>query len=431
VETVVGPRSLVADVARLRGAGAAELRRYVQELCDRIDAVEPLLQAFVPEPDRARRLLASVAGDPSLRDTPLTGALVAVKDILNVDGLPTHAGSRLPAALFTGPQAAVVDRLRAAGALVAGKTVTAEFAVAAPGPTTNPHDVRHTPGGSSSGSAAAVAAGLVPLAIGTQTLGSVIRPAAYCGVVGFRPTWGAFPTEGVIPNAPSLDAVGLFTADVASAALAAAVLGGWDQSGGADRQPVLGVPDEAYLNLASPLAREAFAAHVERLRSAGFPVRQATLVDDLETMTRQVLVVNRYELAEVHRDWFAAYAARYRAQTADAIRHGQALSAAEYAAAQRWRSGYVERLTAMTAERGIDVWIAPAATGPAPRGLGSTGDPAMAVPFSLAGMPALSLPAPAPAGSTALPLGLQCAAAPGQDRPLLAAAALVERALRP
>jgi Asp-tRNA(Asn)/Glu-tRNA(Gln) amidotransferase A subunit family amidase len=314
---------------------------------------------------------------------------------------------------------------------VAGKTVTAEFAVAAPGPTTNPHDARHTPGGSSSGSAAAVAAGQVPLAIGTQTLGSVIRPAAYCGVVGFRPTWGAFPTAGVIPNAPSLDTVGVFTADVASAALAAAILGGWDEAAAEARQPVLGVPDEAYLSLASPLARDAFAAQVERLRAAGFGVRRATLVDDLEAMTRQVLVINRYELAQVHRDWFAGHATLYRAQTADAIRQGQALSAAEHAAAQRWRRGYVERLTSVTAEQGIDVWISPAATGPAPRGLGSTGDPAMAVPFSLAGMPALSLPAPAPAGSTALPLGLQCAAAPGQDRPLLAAAALVERALRP
>ncbi|MFD0348601.1 amidase family protein [Kitasatospora aburaviensis] len=123
--------------------------------------------------------------------------------------------------MLAGPQAVVVDRLRAAGALVAGKTVTAEFAGSAPGPTRNPHHPGHTPGGSSSGSAAAVAAGLVPLAIGTQTIGSVVRPAAYCGVVGFRPTFGRIPVDGVVPNAPSYDTLGLFTADLAGAALAA------------------------------------------------------------------------------------------------------------------------------------------------------------------------------------------------------------------
>lgn len=428
VDGLVRPRSLVVDVARLRGASAAELSGYVQQLCRRIDATQPLLQAFVPEPDRLARLSASVESG-GLAASPLAGAMLAVKDILNVDGLPTRAGSELRAELFAGPQAAVVDRLRAAGALVAGKTVTAEFAVAAPGPTTNPYDVRHTPGGSSSGSAAAVAAGLVPLALGTQTVGSVIRPAAYCGVVGFRPTWGTLPTDGVVPNAPSLDTVGLFAADVASAALAARVLCGWPDDPVADRQPVLGVPDEAYLSWASPLALDAFAAQVERLRAAGFAVRRATLVDDPEALTHHLLVINRYELAQVHRTWFTRYATRYRPQTAEAIRHGRTLSADDHAAALRWRRGYVERLTSVTGDRGIDVWVSPAATGPAPRGLGSTGDPAMSAPFSLAGMPALSLPAPAPARSTSLPLGLQCAALPGADRPLLAAAALIERVL--
>jgi Asp-tRNA(Asn)/Glu-tRNA(Gln) amidotransferase A subunit family amidase len=389
--------------------------------------VDGSVHAFVPEPDRAARLRASAA-EGTFTDTPLAGTLVAVKDIIGVDGLPTRAGSRLPAELFAGPQAAVVDRLRAAGALVAGKTVTAEFAVSAPGPTTNPHDVRHTPGGSSSGSAAAVATGMVPLALGTQTVGSVIRPAAFCGVVGFRPTWGTLPTEGVIPNAPSLDTVGLFTADVAGAALAAGILCGWADTAGEDLRPVLAVPDEAYLSCASPLARAAFAGHVQQLRVAGFAVRQATLVEDLEALTRAILVINRYELAQVHRPWFSRYSSGYRVQTADAVRHGQSLSADEYVAALAWRSRYVERLTTVTLEEGIDLWISPAATGPAPLGLDSTGDPAMSAPFSLAGMPALSLPAPG--RSAALPLGLQCAAVPGADRALIAGAARIESALQ-
>src|SRR5690606_13419755 len=132
------------------------------------------------------------------RYPPLYGALVGVKDVFHVDGFVTRAGSKLPPELFAGPEAVCVKRLREAGALIAGKTVTTEFAFFEPGPTRNPHNVAHTPGGSSSGSAAAVAAGMCNLALGTQTIGSVIRPAAYCGIIGFKPSLNRIPTEGLV-----------------------------------------------------------------------------------------------------------------------------------------------------------------------------------------------------------------------------------------
>ncbi|WP_374205528.1 amidase family protein [Streptomyces sioyaensis] len=204
--TLLGCRSLVQEAAALR-AGADDPVAAMHRSCDRIDDVDPQVRAFVPEAGRRTRLLEAArkraaagaceaAGRPALYGVP-----VGIKDIVHADGLPTRAGSALPPEVLGGPQATVVDRLCAAGALIAGKTVTAEFAVTAPGPTRNPHHLAHTPGGSSSGSAAAVAAGMVPLAIGTQTVGSMIRPAAYCGVVGFKPTYGRIPVAGVIPNA--------------------------------------------------------------------------------------------------------------------------------------------------------------------------------------------------------------------------------------
>ena len=167
---------------------------------------------------------------------------MGVKDIIRVDGFPTRAGSRLPPHLFAGPQAACVTALRRAGALVLGKTVTTEFAGFEPGPTANPHRPGHTPGGSSSGSAAAVAAGYCPLALGTQTIGSVIRPAAFCGIVGFKPSLGRIATAGLVDFSPAVDTVGIFTQDLAGMGSVAAVLcGEWRRRTEADK-PVLGVP---------------------------------------------------------------------------------------------------------------------------------------------------------------------------------------------
>src|SRR6266568_2466120 len=190
----VAPVSLVDTVAALR-AGHLDLHEHVDALLDRIEALDAVLLAVLPEPGCRERLHADAADllerypDPAGRP-PLFGALVGVKDVLRVDGLPTAGGSTLPVERLAGSESAAVRSLRAAGALPLGKTRTAEFAYAAPGPTRNPYDPGHTPGGSSHGSAAGVAAGFFPLALGTQTIGSIIRPAAFCGVAGFVPTYG-------------------------------------------------------------------------------------------------------------------------------------------------------------------------------------------------------------------------------------------------
>ncbi|WP_405776829.1 amidase [Streptomyces sp. NBC_00859] len=396
------------------------------------------IQAFVPEPARTERIAAETAAvtarwpDPADRP-PLFGVPVGIKDIIHVDALPTRAGSALPPEALAGRQAKVVDRLRAAGAVIAGKTVTAEFAVLAPGPTRNPQNPAHTPGGSSSGSAAAVAAGMVPLAVGTQTVGSVIRPAAYCGVTAFKPTYGRIPVDGVIANAPSFDTLGLFAADVAGLVPAvAAVCDNWRPYepgaapvGPSPVLPVLAVPEGPYLECAGAEALDVFATRVERLRAAGFAVRRIPVMADFEQIRAQLFTMNRYELARTHAEWFAEYGALYRPETARAIREGQAITEVEYTRAQRERVAFRDRMA--SAMDGIDLWITPSATGPAPVGLATTGSSVMCLPWSNAGLPSLTLPA-GHAGN-GLPLGIQCVGAAGNDERVLVWGAAVEAAL--
>jgi Asp-tRNA(Asn)/Glu-tRNA(Gln) amidotransferase A subunit family amidase len=407
------------------------LHAALDAVCGGIDAREPELQALVPEPGRRERLRREAAAllarfpRPESRP-PLFGVLVGVKDIVSVDGFATRAGSRLPPELFVGPEASCVTALRRAGALVLSKTVTTEFAYFEPGPTRNPHNPAHTPGGSSSGSAAAVAAGYCPLALGTQTIGSVIRPASYCGVVGFKPTFGRIPTDGVVPWSPSADHVGLFAPDVASVARAAAVLcAGWRAVAVAGR-PALGVPEGPYLRQAEPEALAVFEEQMRRLAAAGWQVRRVPALRDITPITERHRRMTIAEAASVHAAWFEAYGALYRPRTAAAIREGRDVPPEELAAARAGRLTLRAGLEGLMEAAGIDLWATPAATGPAPRGLDSTGNPAMSVPWTHAGMPALSLPAGTLGG---LPLGLQLTARAGQDEALLAWAAAVADAI--
>jgi len=343
---------------------------------------------------------------------------VGVKDIYRVDGFATGAGSQLPTELFAGDEAACVTRLRAAGALVLGKTVTTEFAYFEPGPTRNPHDLQHTPGGSSSGSAAAVAAGLCPLALGSQTIGSTIRPAAFCGVVGFKPSYGRIEPAGAIYVAPSLDHVGLFTQDVEGMMLAASALcEGW-QKVRVESLPVLGVPDGPYLEQA---AQQAFEEQLSRLAEAGYTVRRVNALGNIAEITESHLQLMAGEMARVHSQWYAEYGALYRPRTAAMIRRGQQVSDEELSAARAAQTGLRAELEALMAENGIDLWVCPAAKGAAPEGLASTGDPAMSFPWTFAGMPTISLPAGF--NAEGLPLGMQCVGALMDDERLLTWAA--------
>jgi Asp-tRNA(Asn)/Glu-tRNA(Gln) amidotransferase A subunit family amidase len=416
----------LADVARALRSGDRSAVEYATEVCNRLDEIEPDLRAFVPEPSRRKRLLDAASTlesrypDPANRG-PLYGIPMGAKDIIAVDGLPTEAGSDLPLDLLAEPEATVVTRLREAGALVCGKTHTTEFAYFEPAPTRNPHDRNHTPGGSSSGSAAAVAAGECPLTLGSQTIGSVIRPAAFCGVVGFKPSYGRVPTEGVIPVSPSLDHVGFFTTDVAGARVAARICcDDWLPAGpeSLDR-PTIGVPEGPYLDRASTAGLEAFEEGVAALDAAGYEVRRVPLLEDIETVAERHETLMAAEMAIAHgeRGWYPAYGDRYAETTAELIEAGRPASAGTIADARTGRKGTREAVVDRMRSEGIDVWVSPAAPGPAPEGIDDTGDPIMNLPWTHAGLPTLTVPAGTVEG---LPVGLQCVARPMDDERLLA-----------
>ena len=203
---------------------------------------------------------------------------VGIKDIFHVEGFATRAGSRLPPEVLAGEEGPAVAALKAAGALILGKTVSTEFAYFAPGPTRNPRNLEHTPGGSSSGSAAAVAAGLAPLALGSQTIGSTLRPAAYCGIAGYKPSYDRVPRDGIVPLAPSFDHVGIFAPDAAGVEAAARVLCRHWQAPGTGLharnprrpvRPVLGVPEGPHLERVEPAALARFRATCDRLSDGG------------------------------------------------------------------------------------------------------------------------------------------------------------------
>jgi len=433
-ETRAPALNIDASLPALAGAlrsGQLAVARYLAMLEFRFERLEPWVRAFMPEPDRFSRLRDEAAAlearwpAPAERP-PLFGVPVGVKDIMRVDGLPTTGGSQLPVEVLAGPESDCVTRLKQAGTLILGKTVSTEFAYFEPGPTRNPRDPAHTPGGSSSGSAAAVAAALCPLALGTQTIGSIIRPAAFCGVVGFKPSFGRISADGVIPLAPSLDHVGLFTSNVAGAALAASVmLGDWRPAPAAYR-PVLGVPDGPYLQHASAEALAHFETTLAQLERQGFTVVRVPTMLDFEQVRQRHNLIVAAEAAAVHADWFDRYRERYRPRTVDLIERGRAVSSSQLAEALAGREALRAELTGLMQAHTLDLWVAPAAPGPAPAGLGATGDPVMNLPWTHSGLPVLSLPAGAAEG---LPLGLQVAGRWRADEQLLAWGAALETAL--
>lgn len=409
---------------------AAGLRTGQLDLLDTLDvwwgrmaAVEPHLQAFISEDQRQPRLHVAAAAllaaypDANTRP-PLFGVPIGVKDIFHAAGFPTQAGSRLPAQRLAGPEAASVSRLKEAGALVMGKTVTTEFAYFEPGPTRNPHNLAHTPGGSSSGSAAAVAAGLVPLALGTQTIGSVIRPAAFCGIVGFKPSYNRIDPEGLLFFSPSADHVGLFTQDVAGMRLAAGQLcRGWQEISPPDR-PVLGIPADDYLQQASAEALALFEQQVAALQAAGYALERVPLFPDIAAINTRHRRLIAAEFAAEHAAWFAEFAHLYRPRTAALIQEGQRVPEEEVEESREGQSLLRQEIEHVMDVHGIDLWICPAVTGPAPLGLDATGDPIMNLPWTHVGLPALTLPAGRAANG--LPVGLQLVGRWWEDENLLA-----------
>ncbi|HEX7044109.1 MAG TPA: amidase [Burkholderiales bacterium] len=421
---------------RERGALTAE--EWTRACLERIARLDPRVEAFTwLDPaaalDRARRADAAPAG-------PLRGAPLGVKDVFDTRGVLTRMGSPAYGDYVPERSATVVQRLEDAGALVLGKTVTAELAYILPGKTRNPWNAAHTPGGSSSGSAAAVAAGFVPAALGTQTNGSVIRPAAFCGCVGFKPSYGRLSRAGVLTFSPTLDHVGCFTRTVADAALVVALCAGPDAEDPATVDAPPPAPEIAprraapsliavrspVWDRAEPAAQAHFAEVLERLRAAGATVEERELPEAFNrghTLLRTIMTAEGARaFAALVRDW-----PHLLSQTMHILMsEGQAVSDALLRDAHDERLRLAQALEAFIGE--ADAIVTLPAAGEAPATVLNTGDPSFCTLWTLCGVPAITVPSGR--GPRGLPLGTQLVGRALADAELLATAQWCETVFR-
>jgi Asp-tRNA(Asn)/Glu-tRNA(Gln) amidotransferase A subunit family amidase len=421
----------VLELLRLFKKDPAAADQYAAGCLKKAQAVEPVLKAFEYLPV-----------DTTRQPGPLSGIPVAIKDIIATADMPTTNGSPIYQDCVPSADAWVVERLRNLGATIFGKTVSTEFAWRHPGPTVNPWNPAHTPGGSSSGSAAAVAAGIVPLALGTQTLGSVIRPAAFNGVVGLKPSFGAIPRTGVHPLSPSLDHVGFFARRVDDVALALSLM-----AGSSDRDPHgrpipafhvavdEGVPPLAAPRLAigrlakwsraEPEQQNLFEASIAKLRDAGGVVKELELPELDQDNWDAIITILASEAALIFGDLVARYPDRTSDHLKSLVETGKAYTAPDYLIAKALQ-GKLRPVCAAQLS-GFDAVLTLPAFGEAPEGLNFTGDAAYCAPWTLLGVPAVSLPAGF--GKNGLPLGLQVVGGYREDYRMLRVAKWIESVL--
>jgi len=421
------------DAAQMIRDGAVTSTELVQACLERVREVDGQVQAWTfldPEYALSQARAADEARTSGRPIGALHGVPVGLKDIIDTADMPTENGSVLHAGRRPSSDASVVSRLRAAGAVIMGKTVTTEFATRTPGKTRNPHNSGHTPGGSSSGSAAAVAAAMVPLALGSQTTGSTVRPASYCGVYGLKPTHGLIPRHGMFQLSRTLDHVGLFARSVEDVAILLEVLASHDARD-PDSRPRARIPYRAIAVAEPPRvprlafvktsmwdqvdadARGAFSELVQRLGDRVEALELGTPADGILAWQRAIggaeIAINLRREWEHGRDKLSA-ALRAR------IEHGRGVLALDYLEALARVPRLVASLTELFDQR-YDAILTPAAFGTAPKGLESTGDPAFCALWTLCGMPALNVPLMR--GANGLPLGAQLVGARDQDAQLL------------
>lgn len=424
----LGARKLRARLA----SGAVTARDVTEAFLARIAAREPEVQAWAwHDPEFVRHQAAEL---DRLRGTgraigPLHGLPVGVKDIIDTLRIPTENGTPLDAGRVPLRDAFVVSRLKAAGAVIMGKTVTTELAFLDPGRTRNPHDMSRTPGGSSSGSAAAVASGMVPLAIGTQTGGSVIRPAAFCGVTGFKPSFGRIPRSGVLAQSQSLDTVGVFARDAGDAALLADQLFGHDAGDPATApappprlletalstppvKPTFAFVRPPGWERAEPQTVAAFEELADALGDQCFHVDLPAHFEDAAELRARI---NFAEMARCYYRYGRDGDGVIGPQIAAAIRAGGEISARDYLAALDWRDVFNAGLREVF-ER-ADALLLPATLGPAPVGLRSTGDAIFNGLWTLCGTPAITLPLLT--SEEGLPMGVQLIGSRDNDARLM------------
>ena len=420
------------EAARRLAAGEMSAREYAQALIERVAAVEPEVRAWTGFDAQALLEQADAADDRRRSGQavgPLSGVPVGVKDIIDTRFVLTELGTPLHSGRMPRTDAALVERMRRAGALMMGKTVTTELATYAPGKTRNPHHSGHTPGGSSSGSAAAVAAFMVPLGVGTQTNGSVIRPASFCGVVGFKPSFGLIPRRGVLMQSAPLDQIGVFGRSVADVAMLAQALCG-DDAAAAVRTPLPAPPLQSVAAGDPPVppklafirtafwqrvdadARAAFEACAEAL---GAHVEAIELPLDIEAAVQTHRLIMEADLAGSYADEYARGKEQLSASLRGQIERGRQVTAVDYRKAVESIAGMQAALDKIFDH--FDAILTPATLGTAPDGLETTGDPLMCTLWTLTGLPALSLPLLH--GANGLPLGVQLVGRREDDARLL------------
>jgi Asp-tRNA(Asn)/Glu-tRNA(Gln) amidotransferase A subunit family amidase len=404
--------------------GAASVTDIVAGCLDRAAELEGAVGAFrILDEDGARstakRLDGCIAG-------PLHGLVVGIKDVIDTADLPTGYGSPLFDGHRPARDAEVVAALRRTGAIVLGKTESTEFAMYRPTRTRNPWDLARTPGGSSSGSAAAVAAGMVPVAFGTQTAGSVIRPAAYCGVYGFKPTRGWVSTSGIWRLSERLDTVGLFARSAADLALVYQVLQPETaRSGNAVTKPTVAVLNTAEWDTCDDAVRDALSSVADRLSDRGWQVRDMSMPAPWRYLPEQHKVVMAVEVAKNLHASLGERVGQISEQAQAVVEQGDRCRAVEYLAALEARDEALRALAPLAAT--VDLVLTPSALGVAPEGLDFTGDPVMCRTWTLLGLPAANVPAFR--RTDGLPVGVQFVGLRRDDLSYLNQLALVEAAL--
>ncbi|PKK89979.1 MAG: amidase [Candidatus Wallbacteria bacterium HGW-Wallbacteria-1] len=439
-------RHNLPEPSEIKSMSVPEMQNMIRDVHSFIVEREPEIKALLNESERLQRMLSNAAEictswSSAPNRPPLFGLIAGIKDIYHLEGFETGAGSNLPTSELTGPEQGAVSRLRDAGALFLGKTVTTEFAWSMPGETRNPIDPSRTPGGSSSGSAAAVALGYCHLALGTQTVGSVIRPAAFCGVWGFKPSYGRIPSTGLIPFSPSVDHPGLLAGTISTLTLGASVLcDHWnheicnpmefnvnfnnagietDFDADIDSLPTLVIPAGPYFSKAGSETRWNVESGASILMESGIRVLEIPFLEDMEEICTLHRAIIARELHDVHRDWYSRYSKLYRAGTVSMIEEGARVSDKLYQKALDERFSFRERINETLADLegpAGAIFISPPTIGPAPLGLESTGDPVMNLPWTFGGVPSLAMPWGDVEG---LPLGLQFTAPFMSDEKLL------------
>ncbi|MEM5474315.1 amidase [Hoeflea sp. AS60] len=412
----------LAALVKARDAGKANPELMVALCRDAIARKDDRIKAF-----------AHVADSPSIQsDGPLAGIAIGIKDIFDTFDQPTSYGSLAYEGYQPRVDAAIVDLARRQGATIIGKTATTEFAYFKPAETVNPHNHAHTPGGSSSGSAAAVAAGMIPAAIGTQTGGSVVRPAAFCAVTGYKPSYRMLQATGMKHFAPSLDTVGLFAAGVEDVALLAALLTGRDLAVPAGEHEIdpagirVGLYRCGQLEGADEAMRDALTRAADLAANAGFDVGE---IGEPEAMAH---ARDAHATIQDHEAGLSCGPdlARFRDQLSpvliQTIERGQAIVPADYDAARRLVKRGRGATRALFGE--VDILLTPSAPGAAPLGLQTTGDPRFNKLWTLMGTPTINIPGLS--DGAGMPLGIQAIARFGQDKRLLGVAARLEKAFR-